>query len=220
MSFIEAFRSAMGALAANKMRTSLTLLGMIVGVFAVITSVTAVEVIKVYFEESLNMLGTSTFSIQREPSIQFSDNRELRSRRPITYEQVERLDDMVSLPLTISIEEDFDVTAVRFESEQTEPNVFILGSDENYTQNYAFDMAEGRAFTREDVLYARPVAVLGASVAKELFANQQPVGKDIRIKGRRYRVIGVLDKKGSFLGFDFDNRVVLPITTAFNQYGC
>ncbi len=206
------------SLQSNKLRTLLTLLGMIIGVFAIISSVTAVKVIEVYFEESLSFLGTSTFSINRYPSIRFGGNRD-RTRRNITYEQMERLEERVTLPLTISPEEDFSMVSVRYRDHETEPNVFLMGSDENYPVNFGFTLAEGRSLSAQDVQYARSVVMLGSAVAEDLFPNETPLGKDILIQGRRYQVVGVLSPKGSFLGFSWDNRVVAPITTLFYVYG-
>ena len=103
MGIIEALRMAVDALRAHKMRSSLTLLGMVIGVFAIIVSVTAVEVIDVYFKEKLQFLGSSTFSVTRTPMIQTSTlDRSLRNRPPITFEQIQRLKSQVILPVTIS----------------------------------------------------------------------------------------------------------------------
>lgn len=218
MNVYEAFRTAWGALRANRLRTSLTLLGMVIGVFAIIASVTAVKVIEVYFEESLSLLGSTTFSITRYPSIQFGDGR-YDYRRNITYNQVERLQENITLPLTISPEEWFDMVTVRYGDRETEPNVVFGGSNEYYPINFGFDIDEGRGFTAQDVQYGRSVVLLGSAVAEVLFPNETPVGKDVTIKGHRFQVIGVLSSKGSFLGFSWDDRVVAPITTMFYLYG-
>ena len=207
----------MGALRANKLRTALTLLGMVIGMFAIITSVTAVRVIEVYFEESLNFLGSSTFSIKRYPSVGRDD--ETRNRMPITYEQVERLEERVQMPLVISPEQGFAQTSVRYGDRETDPDVILFGSDEDYPLSFGYEISQGRALSREDVRYGRPVAMIGSSVASELFTTENPIGQQIRIQGHRYQVVGVMDEKGSFLGFDWDNRVVAPITTLLGRYG-
>jgi putative ABC transport system permease protein len=85
--------------------------------------------------------------------------------------------------------------------------------------NFSFELGEGRFFTAQDLQYARPVAVLGTDVVTELFPNETPIGKSIRMDGRRYEVIGVLEEKGSIFGFSQDNRVYIPITRAFSIYG-
>ncbi len=220
MNVLDIFRSALDSLRTNKMRTVLTLLGMVIGVFAIIASVTAVKVIEVYFQNSLNVLGSSTFTIQRFPAINFGDNDErIRNRQPITYDQFQRLEEQISMPLTLSPEEIFAQTSIRYGAEQTEPDVLVFGSNENYTANFGYDIEEGRSFTHDDVQFGRPVILLGSDIAEDLFVNETPIGKTVRMDGRSYQVVGVLASKGSFLGFSWDKRVIAPITTLFNVYG-
>jgi putative ABC transport system permease protein len=218
MELLDVFRSAWSSLRSNKMRTALTLLGMVIGVFAIITSVTAVKVIDVYFEEKMNWLGSATFTVTRYPEINFGPSQ--REWRPnITFDQVERLERSISGPLQVSIIEDFDFTSVRHGSDRTEPNIVVLGTNERFMENYSYELEYGRSLTSEDVNYARPLVLLGASIAEELFPAENAVGKDVEIGGRRYQVIGVLAPKGNFLGFNMDNRVFAPVTTLFNAYG-
>lgn len=220
MAFLEALRMALGSMRANKLRTALTLLGMIIGVFAIIVSVTAVKVIDVYFKDSLQFLGSSTFSVTRQPPIQINGgDASMRNRPPITYEQVERLADMIGVPATVSVMEDFSLGAVRYKSRETEGGMVILGVDENMLGNYSYEIEQGRFFTEQDVLYARPVAVITPTIADELFPNETPLGKQIRFDGHRYQVVGVTKEQGSFLGFNQDNRLFVPITRTFTLYG-
>lgn len=220
MAFLEAFRMAWESLRGHKLRSGLTLLGMVIGVFAIIVSVTAVEVIDVYFKEKLQFLGSSTFSVTRTPPIQIGNtDRSVRNRPSITYDQVERLEASMTLPVTISPMEDFVRTKVSYSDRETEPNVMVMGTDQDMLGNFSFDLAYGRFFTAEDVLYARPVCVVGSDIAKELFPNETPIGKKITMEGMRCDIIGELEEKGSFLGFSEDNRVFIPITRGFSVYG-
>jgi len=147
-------------------------------------------------------------------------DRNMRNRPRVTYEQMERLDGMMQLPVSLSPMEGFYMGKVRYEDRETpEPNVQLIGSNEEMLGNYSFELDTGRFFTEEDVTYARPVAVLGTDVVAALFPNENPVGKSIRMDGRRYQIIGVLKEKGSVFGFSQDNRVFTPITRAFSIYG-
>ncbi len=220
MGFLEAFRMAMSSLRANTMRSVLTLLGMVIGVFAIIVSVTAVEVIDVYFKESMQFLGTSTFSITRYPPFgSGNDDRSQRNRPPITFDDVSELEDYLRLPVTVSVLEMFNVGSVRYNERETEPNQFLLGTDENFLGNFTYELDQGRFLTEQDVQYGRPVTVLGSALAEELFPNESPIGKTIRTDGHRYEVVGVLREKGNFLGFGLDNRLFAPITRLFTLYG-
>ena len=219
MAILEALRMALGTMRSNKTRTALTLLGIVIGVFAIIVSVTAVKVIDVYFRESLQFLGSSTFTISRYPSIQINGNRGSRNRPSITYDQVEQLRRVMELPVALSVLEDFSMGTARYEDRETEGNIFLLGTDENFLGNYSYELDQGRFLTEEDVRYGRPVVVLGSETAEALFLSETPLGKQIRMGGHRYEVIGVLKEKGGFLGNSWDNRNYAPLTRLFTLYG-
>ena len=221
MSFLETFRSALASMRSNAMRTVLTLLGMIIGVFAIIVAVTAVQVIDVYFKESLQVLGSSTFSVSKPPVVNIGGpgGRSFRNRPDITYQQVQRLQRNLTVPADVSLRAWFDRGAVRYQDRETEPNIQLNGTDEHFLGNYGYDLAEGRFFTSEDVQFARSYVVLGHESAELLFPNETPVGKQVRFEGNRYEVIGVLAPRGSFLGWSQDNLMVTPVTRGFVNYG-
>jgi putative ABC transport system permease protein len=220
MGIVEAARMSIQALRGHKVRSALTLLGMVIGVFAIIVSVTAVQVIDVYFKDRLQFLGSSTFSISRTPMIQTGRaDRSVRNRPSITFEQVERLSDAMTLPVTVSVLEDFTMTKVVYADRETEPNMFVMGVDEHMLGNYSYELDYGRFFTQEDVQYARPVCVLGTDVSDNLFMTENAIGKMVRAGGMRCEVIGVLKSKGGFLGMSQDNRIYTPITRGFAVFG-
>jgi len=193
---------------------------MVIGVFAIIVSVTAVKVIDVYFKEKLQFLGSSTFSVSRTPMIRTGNtDRSVRNRPSITFDQIERLSDAMALPVTVSVLEDFTMGKMVYEEQETEPNIFVMGVDQYMLGNYSYELDYGRFFTQEDISYARPVCVLGTDVSSELFATQNAIGKVIKAAGARCEVIGVLKSKGSFLGFSQDNRLYIPVTRGFTLYG-
>lgn len=220
MRLIEPVREALSALRANKLRSALTLLGMVIGVFAVIAAVTAVDVIDLYFKESIQIFGPSTFSVERYGVQVGGGQARERYHPPITYNQVKRLEDMVSADLSVSAQEGFDYdVAVHSAREKTNPRVNLYGTDEAFLGNFGYEMRTGRPLAPSDVQNARPVALLGSTVADELFPTTSPLGKDIDIGRVRLRVVGVLEEKGSFLGFDPDSRVFAPITYLMSTYG-
>jgi putative ABC transport system permease protein len=212
MAIFEALRMALEALRGHKLRTSLTLVGMVIGVFAIIVSVTAVEVIDVYFKERLQFLGSSTFTISRTPPIQLGDtDRGMRNRPAITYDEVERLSRSMNLPVSIGLMEDFSRASVRYgERETTEPNKMLMGVDENMLDNYSYELDQGRFLTDQDIQYARPITVIGSEIAEELFLNETPLGKQIRFEGHRFEVVGVLKEKGNILGNSLEVKARWP----------
>lgn len=215
----EAFRMAGESIRAHALRSALTLLGIVIGVFAVIAAVTAVEVIDVYFNESLQLFGSSTFSVERYAT-EMTGSSGGSYRSPITYAQASQLKDRTSSDLSVSVLSTFDAgERARAASRETEPNLMLYGGDEFFLENFGFELNEGRPFTDQDVQYARPVALLGAPVASTLFPNESAVGKEVSIGQVRLRVVGVLAEKGGFLGYSPDERVVMPITHGLATYG-
>ena len=215
MDLREAFWSSLRALRAHPLRSALTMIGLAIGVFAVIAAVTAVAVVESYFERSLAVLGPSVVEVQVG-----GRGEETRERAPLfTYDQVRRLEARVRRPLQVSAEVYFDRGTARFLDRSTEPNVLLLGSDAAYPANYGFPLAAGRTFSRGEVRSGRAVALLGAAVTETLFPAVDPIGREVRFQGLRLEVVGVLAERGRFLGFGRDNRVVVPLPTLLDRYG-
>ncbi len=220
MSFPELVRMALSALGANKLRSALTLLGMVIGVFAIIVSVTAVEVIAKSVTEAVESFGSSTFSVYRSWNLQVEGGRRSwQASPPLTYDDFERLRERALLPVAFSPEVDERNTRFRAGGVTTDPIVQLNGSNEDWALNNNYDIGEGRNLTPDDVRLARPVVVLGSSLASKLFEHESPLGKDVASDRGRLRVIGVFEEKGSAFGEDQDMTALVPITTLFNLYG-
>ncbi|MEX0846101.1 MAG: ABC transporter permease [Balneolaceae bacterium] len=213
---IQAFDSLKG----NKLRSFLTLLALVIGVFAVIVSTTAVAVLDNYFKNTMSMMGSDVINISRTPSVQMGSlSEDIRNRKYITFETAERLEDRMRVGRGMSPDEVFRVTEISYKDEETEPNVYIRGSNENYLTNNSYELEDGRNFNGDDVQYARNVVILGKDVQEILFKNEYPIGKQVRFTGKPYTVIGILEAKGQIFGQSFDNFVLMPYTTAINAYG-
>ena len=221
MNLKETFSQAYDSLWANKLRSSLTLLALVVGVFSVIVSTTAVAVLDNFFQNTMSIMGGDVINISRTPSVQIGDGdrRSLRNRQRITFDTAEELQERLKLARGISPDETFDYTKVIYGDEETEPTVRIIGSNEYYLDNNAYELRDGRNLNSEDIEYSRPFAILGHDIQEDLFQTEYPLGKNIRVAGQQYRVIGLLDEKGSIFGQSLDNIVIIPYTTALNIYG-
>jgi putative ABC transport system permease protein len=220
MNLTESLRMAWETFRGNKLRSLLTLLGMVIGVFSVIAAVTAVSVIDVYFQDAFSGLGANTFYIQKTPAIQMGwEDPSIRNRPNLTYADLLELRRRSRLAASVSPDEWFAQTAVRYAGEETDPNVGFRGVGADWIVNNGYEIGEGRFLVEDDVRYSRPFVVLGSVVAERLFPHEQAVGKEVRIDGRPYRVVGVMAEKGSFLGEDTDNYVWAPITRLFTVYG-
>lgn len=220
MNYTEYFSIAWGSIRSNKLRSSLTLLGIVIGMFAIVSSVTAVRVIDVYFNDTINFLGSTTFSVQKYPAVRFGHlDERIRQRKDITYDQIVVYQRRAQLPIVVSPTDWFPSSVVSFADRETRPNVSVIGSNEGWVINNSYDLKAGRFLTDSDVRFSRSVAVIGSSVSDKLFPDQSPLNKEIRIDGRRFKVIGVLAEKGQAFGQDLDQTVVAPITRMLEIYG-
>jgi putative ABC transport system permease protein len=214
---LETIREALQALRANILRSALTLLGIVIGVFAVIAAVTAVDVIDLYFKSSIQGLGASTFSVERYDYVG-GDGPE-RYHPPVTHNQIQRLREQTSADLTVSVSERFEFGAkVESGRHETNPNVTLYGTDEGFLGNFGYELRAGRPFVEQDLQNARPVALLGSDVAETLFPAISPIGKDIQVGRVRLQVVGVLEEKAGLFR-DPNTRVYAPISSLLSAYG-
>jgi len=218
----ESFRMAMGALAAHKLRSALTLLGVLIGVFSIIVVMTAMRVLKRTAENGLSQLGSQTFAIQRWPEAQFGDSSDWQKywrRKYITLEQGREVAARATLAAVVGIEGDFWRGQVWTRYAKTPPTTELYGETPGSFPARNWDVEDGRLLSEDDVDNAREVCVLGSALAKTVFPFGGAMGAEIKINGYRYTVVGVLAPKGGTLGGDEDNFAVIPVTTALNRYG-
>ena len=218
----ESFSMAVGALAAHKLRSALTLLGVLIGVFSIIVVMTAMRVLQNNIESQISSLGSHTFKIQRWPELKFEGPagwEKYRRRKNITLAQGKRLADKATLAASIGMETSFWAGEVETRFKKSAPTVTLLGETPGSFPAHNWILAEGRPLFDTDVDSTRDVCVLGAGLAQTIFPNVSPLGEQVKFDGINYSVIGVLESKGGSVGGDQDNFAVIPITTGLNRYG-
>lgn len=220
MIFWETLRLAFSALGANKLRSALTMFGIAVGVFSVIGVMTVVSGLNDKVVSGLNVLGANSIQIMKYPIINFSDPRSRFANRPdISYAQAVRFKELMGDSAEVSVQLERPWRRVSHLDRRTNPNVSILGGDENLATAFNLDFAAGRNLGADDVAFGRAVAILGDNVVKILFPNEDPIGQAVRIDGQNFTVIGQLAFKGNSFGASNDNRVIIPVTQFLNSYG-
>ena len=220
MIFAEIFHLALGSLSANKLRSSLTMLGITVGVFSVIAVMTCISALRGSIETGLNVLGANSFQISKFPAINFSDPwTRFRNRADITYAQAARFKDMMQGAAEVSLMLRRGGRRVLYLDRRTNPNVRLIGGDENFLTSFNFEIGSGRNLQPDDVEFGRAVVVLGHDIAEKLFINEEPVGKVVRIDGQSYIVVGILVQKGTSFGDTQDNNALTTITQYLEIYG-
>jgi putative ABC transport system permease protein len=210
------------ALVSNKLRSSLTLVGIVAGVASIIAVMTGLSVVQGTMEREMSVLGAQVFQVQKWPVGGFhsdADRRRAMRRPALTVEHADAIREQVeSVDIVGSELWDFGFV-VEYKGESTNPNVSICGGTPEYPPNNTHYVGLGRNLSAMDVRSGRNVAVIGFAIAQRLFPFSDPVGKLIRLDGRKYEVIGVFDEKKSAFGGNFDNYVLIPVTTFLDIYG-
>ena len=218
----ESFLMAMSALAAHKLRSALTLLGVLVGVFSIIVVMTAMRAMQRAIEADLSQLGGQTFQIDKWPGVYFGGEEGFERfwrRKNITFAQGLKLQEQATLALHVGMESWFWGGEVSSRYEKTPPDVPLLGETPGSFPAKNWIIQDGRALTESDVDSARDVCVLGNNLAKTLFPFGSPLGERVKFDGINYTVIGVLEPKGTMLGGNQDKFAVIPLTAGLNRYG-
>jgi putative ABC transport system permease protein len=218
----ESFLMAIGALAAHKLRSALTLLGVLIGVFSIIVVMTAIRVLQSNVESELSQLGAHTFSVQKFPPIHVQTREgweKIWRRQNITYPQVQLLREKATLAQSLGVQTYLWRDAVTSRHAQTDPDVPMIGVSPEAFAALNWIVAQGRALLAADVDSARSVCVLGASLARKIFPQGGALGEKVKFRGINYTVVGLLEERGKSLGGDQDNFLAVPVTTGLNRFG-
>ena len=226
MRFADVITTALDQIRVNKLRSFFTLLGIIVSVAFLVAVVAIISGMNAYVKENLAgaLIGQNTFQVRRSPiQIGLFDDEEWRriAKRPrITESDAEAVMAAVPEALAVSLQSGWPTPlADVIWGNKTLGDVIMLGVTAPYqvVQDYVF--VGGRPLTDVDVRERRPVIVVGADVAEKLFEAVDPVGRDVRIMGHRFTIVGTIAKKGRVLGQSFDGFVLMPLPNFEMIYG-
>ncbi len=228
MQFRDTLRLALAALTAHKLRTLLTLLGLIIGVTSLILVMTLIQGANGYVETKIANLGTDIFQVSKEPqaTTDFQEILKARKFRDLTIDDWHALENQCRGCLAVGAQV-LTFGHVRREL-QTGPasegglsltDVTLRGETANMGWISTLDLSVGRFFTEGEQHAAAPVAVIGDEVAEKLFAGYAPLDKTIRVAGEEFTVIGVAERIGSVLGQNQDTFVIVPITAFDKLFG-
>ena len=211
--FSEGARIAVSALLASKMRALLTTLGIIIGIVSVTATLTVINGIEGEFDRSMALIGDDALFVEQRPwFFSFDDWWKYRQRPEIPSELAGYLQQRSDYAEAVA-----PITGVAGTLRRGRDEIGGIGveaSTPNYVDTGGSDLAEGRFFTDVEARAGRPVAVIGSDVVEALFPAEDPIGKDIRINGKRFEVIGTLEERGNFMGLaSADARAVIPLET-------
>lgn len=219
MIWIEGIRMGLQQIRANRMRSILTMIGIIIGIMTVVLIVSVLDGYRKSVEEEINRLGANTFTIQRyEEGGGNPEEREYRREFEFWYANgLKRNCDAIS---HVGIKSIAFFARVRYRDKSTDPNVMVMGTNADYPFVGGFNMELGRFFSETEVENNRRVIVLGQKIVEKLFPNENPVGKQVYVGTAKFEVIGVIEKlKNLGMGIDRNNYVMVPYPSFEQLFG-
>src|SRR5881275_1741199 len=225
MLFSEIIKMAWSSLGANKLRSALTMLGITIGVFSVISVMTAIGALQYSIENGISFLGSNIFQFGKYPaniSASGDVQEKFRNRHNITYQQAlhyYRLMEGEAREICLkSFGYELKGQAV-YNGVKTTPSLLIVGTNRRFLTANTCTRGYGPDFNCDDVALAARVIVVGKMIEKRLFPHESTIGKVIRMSGHTYTIIGVLAEKGTSFGQSQDDICMMPITRFFEDFG-
>jgi putative ABC transport system permease protein len=214
---IEGIKFALQALRVNKLRTFLTVLGIVIGISTVIGIHSIIQGLNDAFYASISSLGSSTLYVQKFAWFSQSDWIEARNRKNITLKESDAIEKhanyVEAVAPTVGSQR-----SVKYENEQLK-DVQLTGTTEQYEITSGVVPAYGRFLSAQDVQHHRNVCVIGWEIMENLFKKVNPIGRRITIGGHKFRVIGIIEKRGTLLGHNMDTEIIIPLGNFQKLYG-
>lgn len=216
----ESLKIALAAIKANKSRGVLTTLGIVIGILAVVTTMTAANGLGNTFRESISALGSDVLYVSRRPWVISGNFFQFRNRKNLQLKEAEKLQQR--LQNAVAINPTTNTTKnIKYRSTVLE-GITIIGTTDKHMMVSASVPEYGRFLTSFDVQFKRNTCVIGAEIKERLFENVDPINKRMKIGRYNYRIVGVMEKQGSagfFGGPNFDRQIFVPITSFMKSFG-
>ena len=219
MPFGEAFKLALQSLWANKMRTILTLIGVIIGVSSVITVVTLTNGAKQFVTSKINTYGAAVITVSKMPQtfMTIDEYVEFQKRKDISYDDYRAIVDECKSCASVGAQRDSTGKVVRGRQATTDTDILVWTWTMPPISN--LNLVLGRSFTEMEDQHSAHVAIVGSDIVDNVLGAGDPLGKEIRVDGSPYTVIGVGESQGKMFGRSMDNWVAIPLTTFLEAYG-
>lgn len=215
----ESLAIALKALRANKMRTALTMLGIIIGIVTVTIMAAFLNGMGDMFDETVSFMGSDVYYVDKWNWGGEEDWTSQRNRPNITLSHADQLRQRVTNAKAVSVSADEWGVQAKYKSKIVE-SVTAVGVDGASQETSSVNVTDGRYLMTSELMTARPVCFIGAEIAENLFPDESPIGKQIRVGGYPLEVVGVAKKVGGMFGvFTTDKQVIMPLRTFFSAYG-
>jgi len=218
---IENIKISISSIRNHLLRTLLTILIIAFGIMAIVGILTSIDSIKASITSSFSRLGANSFSIRNREMVVMGGGSQPQTFRNISYNEAMNFKESFQFPASVSVSVWGTGSAVvRYKSEETNPNISVSGSDENYIITSGYELESGRNFSPWELETGANVAIIGGQLARNLFKqNENPLGQFISIGNNRYQVIGVLKERGTSFGFSGDQNCIIPLMAVRQNFG-
>lgn len=217
MNYTENIKLSLDSIRSNKLRTFLTALIIAIGLMALVGILTSIDAIKASLNQTFSSMGSNSFTIRnRGIGIRIGGGGQRPKRfKQISYQEATDFKNRFNFPAIVSVNtfSSFAATA-KYGNEKTNPNINVLGADDNYILTGGYKLASGRNFSQAELEFGSSVVMIGSEIKTKLFKDADPINKIIAIGSNKYKVIGLFEEKGSSLGFGGDRTAVIPLLRA------
>jgi putative ABC transport system permease protein len=217
----ENFKIALKAVKSNALRTVLTVLIIGIGITCLVGILTAIDAIKGKLRSDFSSMGANTFAIRTSQNFRVSGEKRMKPKPPISYREAMEFVEEFNFPAKVSISANASGAAtLKNGSNKTDPNIRVIGGSGYYLQTTGYLIDKGREFSSNEMLYGNNVVILGQEIVDKLFPSQkdEPIGAIISIGSAKYKVIGILEQKGSSIGFSGDRQCIIPVSNVRKNY--
>ncbi len=220
MKFWEILKVAFASLRGNKLRSSLTVLGIVIGIFSIISISTVITMLQNSINEGLSQLGKNTFQIQKFPAVnQGRMSEKIRNRKDLTIDDYNRLREMLQDAQLVGAEQWQFGKLFKSQYDETNPNIQLAGLTPEALLTNDWEVGEGRAINQDDMDRNRRVCILGIDVSRKLFKRVNPLGQEVKVDGMRLEVIGIFKSQGAMFGQSRDGFVAMPLSSFQSKFG-
>lgn len=218
--FRENFHVALRSISSNKLRSILTIAIIAIGITSLVGVLTAIDALKSSLTDSFGRMGANSFFILSKYSATTSSERQrVRNKRNITYPQAMMFAQRYKVPAYVTVYATIGHTeTVKYGAQKSDPNIGFIAADDSYLTFNSVEIDKGREFSPNDISQALFYCVLGPTLAKTIFGNEDPIDKVVSVRGTHYKVIGVTKPVGQSFGGSMDRNILIPISNARASY--
>ncbi|MGA8263763.1 MAG: ABC transporter permease [Ignavibacteriaceae bacterium] len=219
MNLFEIIIQSFQSIKENKLRTSLTILGIVVGIFSIIVIMTIITMLQTTINSGFSFLSKDSFEIMKYPPLNKNNSKEFRNRKDITLTDFYELEGLLTQAKYMGAALSRGGAVIKYGSIETNPNIAVAGITEGFLNTANIKIDRGREIRSNDIRYTANICLIGPDVVDKLFPAIDPIGQYAKVDGRPLLIIGVLQKRPAIFGQTMDNYIIIPITTYYSMYG-